>query len=276
MILQDAGHTRVCRDDIRFSLYGKYWGVDESVVTQVENAMIEAALSAGQDTVVDATNLSRNYLRTKLSLASKYGAQVVFKDFPISLQGAIERDKNRERTVGEDVVHHFFKQYKINTETGVLPPAPEPLPNFEQYTTDYSKPRAYIVDTDGTVANHEGVRSPYDTSKYALDNLHRHVAGIVYALNKADVAVIGLSGRDEKFRTVTQDWWLDNGMEFDDFFMRPVGDTRMDAIVKYELFKEYVEPKYSVLGAFDDRPQVIRMWETIGVPVFNVGTGEEF
>lgn len=276
MELVGAGWTRVCRDDIRFAMYGKYWGVPEDVVTRVENSMIEASLSAGNNTVVDATNLSRNYLRPKLSLASRYGAHVSFNDFPVDLARAVERDKIRDRTVGEDVIRYFFKQYKINVNTGVLPLAPEPMPPFERYTTDYSKPRAYIVDTDGTVADHTGVRSPYDTTRYSLDRLRYHVAGIVYALNKADVAVVGLSGRDEEFRDVTQDWWRDNGMEFDAFFMRPKGDRRMDALVKYDLFKDQVEPNYSVLGAFDDRPQVIRMWETIGVPVFNVGTGEEF
>ena len=63
---------------------------------------------------------------------------------------------------------------------------------------------------------------------------------------------------------------------FDEFFIRPAGNKRMDAIIKYELFKEHIEPNYNAVGAFDDRPQVIRMWETIGVPVLNVGSGREF
>ena len=63
---------------------------------------------------------------------------------------------------------------------------------------------------------------------------------------------------------------------FDKFFMRGAGDSRMDAIVKYELFMTNIAPHYNVRGAFDDRPQVLRMWDTIGLPTFDVGEGREF
>jgi Predicted kinase len=276
MQLQQTGYTRVCRDDIRFALYGKYWGVDEDVVTQVENSMIEAALRAEQDTVVDATNFSARYLRPKLSLAARYGADVEYADFPIDVTHAIARDEGRERTVGEDVIRHFYKQYKIPLDGSSLPRPPEPLPMFELYACDTTKPLAYIVDTDGTVADHRGVRNPYDTTKYYADRVRTHVARVVNALYNDQYTIIGLSGRDSAFRDVTTTWWGDNGIQFSQFFMRAEGDKRMDAIVKYELFKEHIEPDYQVMGAFDDRPQVLRMWETIGVPVFNVGEGVEF
>ena len=108
-----------------------------------------------------------------------------------------------------------------------------------------------------------------------MDTPIEHVTAVVNALaNEFDV--IALSGRDASFREVTEDWWVNNDIFFHKFFMRPEGDKRMDAIVKYELFKEHIEPYYNVLGAFDDRPQVIRMWETIGVPVFMVGPRTEF
>ena len=82
--LQERGWARVNRDDIRFSLYGMYTGVDEDVVTTVENTMIFSALRAGQNVVLDATNLSNKHLKTKLSLASRCGASVEFISFPIS------------------------------------------------------------------------------------------------------------------------------------------------------------------------------------------------
>lgn len=274
--LQERGWARVNRDDIRFTLYGRYTGVDEAVVTQVEDTMIFSALRAGQNVVLDATNLSNKHLKTKLSLASRCGASVEFISFPISLMDAVYRDDRRARSVGIGVIRSFFKRYRIDWETGALPNPPQVLPVFEPYVHDLSKPPAYIVDTDGTVADHRGVRSPYDTNKYSQDRVHQHVANVVNALYNDGYLVIGLSGRDEAFREVTQEWWLDNRIPFHEFFMRPQGDKRMDAIVKYELFKEHIEPRYQVVGAFDDRPQVIRMWETIGVPVFNVGEGVEF
>ena len=272
----DKGWVVINRDSIRFALFGKYWGVDEAIVTDVENAALSSALRAGKDVILDATNLHNKFVRTKLSIAARYGATVTYKDFPISLVDAIERDAGREKRVGPDVVEGFFKRFKIDPSTGVLPKPLEPLPFFERYVRNTELPLAYIVDTDGTVANHEPHRTPYDTTRYHEDTLIEHVAAIVGSLAATDFNIIALSGRDAGYRTVTEGWWTNNQLHFDEFFMRPEGDVRMDAIVKYELFKKHIEPHYNVVGAFDDRPQVIRMWETIGVPVLNVADGREF
>ena len=272
----DRGAAVVCRDDIRMAMFGRYSGVDERVITDVENAAIESALRNGQDVILDATNLRNKYLTTKLSLASRYGATVKYRDFPVPLLTALQRDSGRgHKKVGPRVIESFFKRYKIDREVGALPTPPAPLPEFERHVPDESKPAAYVVDTDGTLANHQPHRSPYDTTRYHLDTVIEHVAGIVRGLS-GSFNIIGLSGRDETFRGATEYWWDANDIPFHEFLMRPEGDKRMDAIVKYELFKQYVEPNYNVLGAIDDRPQVIRMWETIGVPVINVGSGREF
>jgi hypothetical protein len=43
------------------------------------------------------------------------------------------------------------------------------------------------------------------------------------------------------------------------------------------MFEQNVLGKYRVIGIFDDRPQVIRMWRyELGLPVFDVGDGVEF
>lgn len=276
--LVERGFARVNRDDLRFSMYGSYYGkrVDEDAVTTAENAMITANLRAGRDTVVDATNLNDRALRTKLSLASQFNAEVKFHHFPISFADAVARDRGRDRSVGEKVLADFFKRYKINPDSGEMKSPPDPLPFFEPYVGNPNLTPAYIVDTDGTVANHEGVRSPYDTSRYHLDTVHDHVAETVTALRAYGYRIIGLSGRDSDYRDVTEKWWKDNGLPFDAFFFRPAGDRRIDSVIKYELFMENIAPYYNVLGAFDDRPQVLRMWRSIGLPVFDVGHQIEF
>lgn len=277
-VLQKQGATVVNRDGIRFTLFGEYWGkgVDENVVTDAENAAINASLEAGHDTVVDATNLRASNLRTKLSLASRWGAEVEYVDFPISYGEAVMRDAARERTVGDKVIRNFFKKYRIDETHGVLPRPPQPLPLFEPYDVDASLPPAYIVDTDGTTADHEGVRGIFDHSKYHLDLVREHVAQIVRGVRTLGVNIIGVSGRDDTYRAVTEQWYRDNNIPFDLFYMRAGGDKRMDAIVKYEIFKQHIEPNFNVLAALDDRPQIIRMWRTIGVPVIDVGFGKEF
>jgi hypothetical protein len=252
------------------------------VVTHVENAAITAALRAGSDVVVDATNLNHKALRTKLSLASEFSAVVLYDDCVVSLEEAIARDEARaarnQRSVGKNVIKEFFKRYRIDPDRGLLPPAPEQWPVFERALPhEKGKVDAYIVDTDGTVADSESVRNPYDVSKYHLDKPINHVIEAVHGVWERGFCVVGVSGRDEKYRDITVDWWNTHlSVAPEAFFMRPEGDKRVDAIVKYEIFKRDIEPHYNIYGAFDDRPQVLRMWRAIGVPVFDVGKGVEF
>lgn len=275
--LKAAGATVVNRDSIRFALFGKYWGVDEDVVTDVEHTAIRSALEARHETVVvDATNIRRKFVSAKLGYASEFGAEVEYVDFPIDLETAVMRDALRDRHVGATVIEKFFRNYDIDRAKGTLPPPEEPYPFFERYIPDLSKPSAYIVDTDGTVADGESLRGPFDTHLYHLDLPRPHVIEVVQALYAAGHRMVGVSGRDVEFMDVTQDWWKKNDVPWDDFFMRPHNDERNDAIIKYELLKAYIEPKYNVLGAFDDRPRVYRMWRTVGIPVFDVGPGKEF
>ena len=48
--------------------------------------------------------------------------------------------------------------------------------------------------------------------------------------------------------------------------MRPEGDRRKDFVVKEELFWDNIGEKYDVVGVFDDRPQVLRMWRELEIP----------
>lgn len=274
--LRTAGATIVNRDSIRFNLYGKYWGVNEDVVTDVENAAIRSALEAGEDVVVDATNLRKRFVDNKLGYASEFGSKVEFVDFPISLEQAVMRDALRDRHVGAKVIENFFRNFKIDRAKGTLPAPPEVFPTFEKYVPDLSKPTAYIVDTDGTVADGETLRGPFDTHLYHLDLPRPHVIEVVNAIWGAGHRVLGVSGRDEEFMDVTTSWWKKNDVPWDEFYMRPHGDKRNDSIIKYELFNKYIRENYNVLGAFDDRPRVYRMWRTLGIPVFDVGPGKEF
>ena len=59
-------------------------------------------------------------------------------------------------------------------------------------------------------------------------------------------------------------------------FMRGQGDRRPDDIVKTEIYEAFIRGRWDVLLALDDRPRVIRAWQALGVPVFDVqpGSGE--
>jgi predicted kinase len=278
---------RVNRDDIRFQLYGKYWGdgVDEAMVTKVEEAMVKSALDAGKDVVVDATHLASRYVRRW----HHFGVTVDIMNFEVPVVELVSRDSARgergERSVGSDVIMGMVARYHIKPD-GKLPrvlletdhsrgwiAAPE----YDPSLTD-----AIIVDIDGTLANHVGVRSPYDTSRYALDTVHENVARVVNMLQSDGddgryMKLILVSGRDAAYRDVTLDWVKREAGVFPDaLFMRPEGDRRNDAVVKHELYHEHIANRYNVVGVFDDRGRVLRMWRDIGLTTFAVGDTDNY
>lgn len=262
-VLAEENRIRVNRDDIRLGMFGALRGVDEDAVTRVESDLIAQAMRRGQDIVLDATNLNAKNLRGKLKIAAKWGYEVQHKDFHISREEAKRRDDQREKSVGHGVIDSFFDRY-LKRGFPKFPETP-PAVHFEPYVPDTSKPRAIIVDMDGTLAIHQG-RSPYDNSLIHTDKPDPTVASLVEDQADYGVAIIIMSGRDEgDARDATRFWLMDNGIDYARLIMRPAGDKRNDAIVKNELFEKYVAPNYNVLFALDDRDRVVEMWRAKGI-----------
>lgn len=268
---------RVNRDDIRFQLYGKYWGegVDENVVTKIEDAMVAAGVAAGKSVVIDATHLKSAWITR---WRRKY-PNLTIESFETPVEECKLRDRQRTRTVGADNIQSMANRYHIRPD-GKLPALPEPVEGSEQWkpAPKYQEglQEVYIVDIDGTLANHTGIRDPYDTSRYHLDNLHVNVAATVEALNLMGQSIILVSGRDEAFRGVTTEWLDKHGVDFAVLYMRPKGDVRNDAIIKHEIYHEHIAGKYNVIGVFDDRGRVLRMWRAIGLTTFAVGDTDNY
>lgn len=82
--------------------------------------------------------------------------------------------------------------------------------------------------------------------------------------------VIILTGRDGSCENETRQWLADHGVPYDDFYIRPAGDNRKDYIIKREIYEKHIKGKYEIELVIDDRPQVIREWRRLGLPVINV------
>jgi len=102
----------VNRDSIRRSL-GPYWVPQrENLVSSIERAYVEEAVNAGYDICLDATNLNPKFLSQWIDYIQEFSHyEVVYIKFKISLEEALERDKNREFSVGEDIVKKFYNNY---------------------------------------------------------------------------------------------------------------------------------------------------------------------
>lgn len=73
--------------------------------------------------------------------------------------------------------------------------------------------------------------------------------------------------------TMTEKWLLDNNVMYHKLHMRKTGDGRKDSIIKEEIFWEHIEPKYNVIGVFEDRSRVVDMWRSLGLKTFQVEYG---
>lgn len=148
----------------------------------------------------------------------------------------------------------------------------------------------YIFDLDGTLADckhrlHWIKNKPKRFDKFyeemdkdvpikgILEIWRSIMLTAVSVLEKKHIIIS--TGRPEKYRRKTQIWIQNEFISYTDLYMRPDGDYRPD----YEVKKEHLDKireKYNVLGAFDDRKQVLKMYQENGIWTFDCSQGEEF
>lgn len=286
--LQPESRIRVNRDAIRYT-QGIRTGVgskhQENLVSIIEKAIVVGAIKSGRDIIIDATHLNPDYIRAWFKLAKIHGVtDVEVIDFDVPVETAVLRDLARRaeggRYVGAAVIEKLAERAKVGVH-GELPAAPvfQAVERFNRRPVaefDPELPNAYIVDTDGTMANHVGIRNPYDTSRYEEDTLHENVARTIWHLEMTNT-IIGVSGRKEKFRKVTEQWWVEQArIRPDEFYFRKDGDDRSDDVVKAEIYEEHIRGRFNIIGVFDDRGRVLRMWRAKGFTTFAVGDTDNY
>jgi len=253
-----------------------YLGRDtEGTAIATRDAVIRALLRRGVDVVCDDTNLRTRNVRDLQLIADATGAAWEIVDLTDELvDECIERDAARPKPVGETVIRDMFDRFIRGRSH------PLPLPQHveiagstaESYTPPDGKPSAVLVDVDGTVALMNG-RSPYDETRVHEDWPNPPVVAAVRAM-AAGHLVVFCSGRTEASRDATERWLAEHvAVPVEALHMRPVGDTRKDAVVKAELFDQHIRHNYRVVAVFDDRAQVVAMWRSLGLTVFQVAEG---
>lgn len=270
--LKQQGWAVVSRDAIRESIFKDYGSVDENAVTVIQDASIDALLSAGRNVVIDDTNIRLKYLKRFAEIAAKHNASFDVKQFECTVNEASHRVLQRYaaggRLVPEDVIKkqaQGLKSSKVNMDELYTP-------EFEVYTRPEDRPLAILVDIDGTLAHNDGHRSFYDYTKVYDDKVKDEIAEIVNRFHPTH-AVIIMSGRDDNCQDETARWLQDNEINFDEIHMRKTGDQRKDSIVKIELFDEFVRYNYAVDFVLDDRQQVVDAWRSIGLTCLQVAPG---
>ena len=273
--------ARVSRDDLRRSLHGGLVGAGwaERQVTIAQHAAVAELLRAGVDVICDDTNLQARVVRGFADLARDCGADFAVQDFTdVPLDVCISRDAGRPpiEQVGAEVITAMWQRYLAGK------PVPLPLPSIDvtpppgrphAYRAGTGLPEAVLVDIDGTVAL-MGDRSPYDMTRVDGDRPNPTVITAVRAMHAFGHHIVFCSGRSDDCRELTEAWLATHvNVPYEALFMRATGDNRKDAVVKAEIFEQEIRHRWAVTGVFDDRNQVVRMWRSLGLTVFQVADG---
>lgn len=272
--------VRVNRDNLRHALNGGLHGygpATEKVVTVAQESSVRALLAGGITVVIDDQNLALRYAKNWSKIAYEADARFEVNDdfLRVPLETCIARDALRGpvQRVGADFITAQYQRYGL--KKGLAPvPAYEPPAGLDvaQYYPDIEKPGAILVDVDGTVAQMDG-RGPHDYHLVKTDKPRDAVIRAVHAAYDAGINIVFVSGRPESCRADSAAW-LRHEFPFPfRLFMRETGDHRKDYTVKLEIFNREIRSQYHALWAYDDRQQVVDMYRSIGLDVFQVAPG---
>lgn len=156
----------------------------------------------------------------------------------------------------------------------------------------YTKPKAIIVDLDGTFVNNKHLVIQATTIKHdeygkwdtwirsTTDCLpHDWCYDLVSAMHKDNTKIIFLTARVDinNHFAITNEWIqryfplasYELIMRTSDEYDKYVGSAPLFKMNKY---LSDIRLKYDIVFAIDDTPSVISMWQSIGVPTLYCGT----
>lgn len=284
LTLKDKSFKRLCRDDYREMLDNYSLNNDlENVITKMFMSDFEILLRAGYSVLLDNTNLRPKYITEYMKVIKKVDPSIFVRIVSfenVDYNELLNRDSKRARPVGKDVIDKMMKQLKTNNSKSL-----EKIiyqiedSGFQKYINNSTKPKAIIVDIDGTIA-HRKDRSPYDWKRVGEDEPDKVIRDLLWFITSYadfyqddDIEIIYLSGRDSVCRQETMDWLNLHNFPDGMLYMRAENDVRKDSIVKYELFDTHIRNNYNVLFVLDDRNQVVQMWRDIGLKCLQVAEG---
>lgn len=265
-LVRQGNWVRLNRDLLRTMLHFDKWsGRNEGHTVDAEKALAKMFLEKGISVIIDDTNLSQKHKDMWLEIAKETGCEMATLEKNPSFDELLIREAKRDK-VGLHVI------YRMGFQFGKVPQPAKPF---------------VLCDIDGTIADCEHRRMwVQGEGKKDWKNFFAHMdedtpiastIKMVMEYKAKGHDIILLTARPDDYREMTEEW-VAKHTDIDPItiIMRASGDTRPDIEVKKQMFETYFKDKYPIETMIDDRPCVIRMWQEIGVPVIDVGNGEEF
>jgi predicted kinase len=251
--------VRTNKDLLREMAHASYWSKsNEKFIIQLRDTAILMALEAGKHVVVDDANFGKNIDHIKELVKGQAKVEINDSFLQTPVEECIRRDLLRPKSVGKDVIMKMYNQFV--------------RPQFQPIAYNPNLPQAIIVDMDGTLAI-IGDRSPYDVSRCDLDFPNLPVLETVKKWQD-DTTIIIVSGRTDDGQEKTETWLKKHGVKYQHLYMRKTGDMRKDSIIKQEIYDRFIQGKYNISFILDDRQQVVDMWRSLGLIVFQVAEGD--
>ena len=260
LLIKEPGKwVRTNKDLLREMCHASYWTKNnEKFIVQLRNEIILQALAAGKHVIVDDTNFGINIDRIKELVKGKAQVEINNSFLQTPVEECIKRDLLRPKSVGKDVIMSMYNQFVRKPEKLI-----EYTPNL---------PDAIIVDMDGTLAIMSD-RSPYDVSRCDRDLPNKPVLETVLKW-QSNTTIIIVSGRTDDGREKTEAWLKQYGVNYKHIYMRKTGDMRKDSLIKQEIYDRFIRDRYNISFILDDRQQVVDMWRSLGLTVFQVAEGD--
>lgn len=92
-------------------------------------------------------------------------------------------------------------------------------------------------------------------------------------LQDVSVHVALLTSRDDRHRTLTEDWLEKHDINYHSLTMRGVGDTTPDNLLKLNHIIDWELQGYNIIGMYDDHKGVCDTAREYGVTVFQITKG---
>jgi predicted kinase len=275
-VVRDSKYVRVNRDDYRFMLKDQPVCEPkiEDLISELSYHAIKSALGKKLNVIVDNTHLKVKYINEIIE-RFQYHADIEYRLFDISLDKALERDRNREKSVGEVVLKKMYKEYRVLIDSFVFQNVSKKTYKYQDPKKQKGLPDIVLFDIDGTLAHMNGKRGPFEWHRVDLDDLDSVVFESLKRHQKYGDKIGILSGRSSDARKKTEEWLDFYGIkDYEFLLMRGATDFRKDSVVKREIYENQIRDKYNVLMIYDDRDQVVEMWRSIGLKVYQVNRGD--
>jgi predicted kinase len=261
-------YVRINREELESVLLKSTDDVNKSLLYAIEESLIAEAIRHGKYIIWDNMHLSEEDDSRRKLIESKYGISFEVRTLLVDLQEAIMRDSLRANHIGAEKIKYLFDTY-LRTSSN--------LPQYPVF--DERKMDAWILDLDGTLAFNGSGRGWYEYDRVGEDVPNSPLVKLIHRIQVGKAfseRFLIVTGREDGYvaRKETFKWITDNGIPCDYLYMRKAKDQRADDIVKEEIYREHIEGHYNVLGIFDDRLSVCKMWYRLNLPIYRVGDPE--